>query len=147
MRREYPEAPIVAVGVIIRQGNQIALIRRDKEPSRGMWTFPGGAVELGETVQDAARREALEETGLQVELGQVAVVLDHVVRDDNGRVRYHYTIIDFLAAPVGGTLQPGSDVTEAVWAGLDDLDGLEMTMKAKEVTRELLDGSAGTICG
>jgi 8-oxo-dGTP diphosphatase len=147
MRREYPEAPIVAVGVIIRQGKHIALIRRDKEPSKGLWTFPGGAVELGETVRDAARREALEETGLEVELGEVAIVVDHVVPDGGGRIRYHYTIIDFLASPMGGSLAPGSDVSETCWASLEDLDRLEMTMKAKEVARELLGGSVAAPCG
>ena len=68
MKREYPDTPIVGVGAIIRDGACIVLIRRDREPSKGRWTFPGGAVELGETVHDAVRREALEETGLQVRI-------------------------------------------------------------------------------
>ena len=140
MKREYPETPIVAVGVIIRQGDRLALIRRDKEPSRGLWTFPGGAVELGETVRDAARREALEETGLRVELGDVVAVVDNVVHGVDGRILYHYIIIDFLARPVAGILQPGSDVSEAWWAGLADLDALEMTEQAGELARRLLAG-------
>ena len=147
MRREYPEAPIVAVGVIIRRENQIALIRRDQEPSKGLWTFPGGAVELGETVREAAQREALEETGLLVELGEVAIVLDHVVHDADGRVRYHYAIIDFMAHPIGGSLRPGGDVSDTCWASLTDLDVLEMTMKAKEVARELLGEGVAAPCG
>ena len=145
MRREYPQVPIVAVGVIIR-GNEragqdrIVLIRRNKEPAKGLWTFPGGAVELGETVRDAARREAREETGLEVRLGEVAIVLDHVARDAADRVQYHYVIIDFYAEPVGGELQPGTDVSEARWASLTDLDDLEMTEKAEEIARQLLGG-------
>ncbi len=138
MRREYPEAPIVGVGAIIRDGDRIVLIRRNQEPSRGRWTFPGGLVELGEPVRDAARREALEETGLVVEIGEVAAVLDNVVHDEAGRIRYHYVIVDFLARPVGGRLQPGSDVGDARWAGLADLDALDVTEKAAEIARRLL---------
>jgi len=147
MRREYPESPIVAVGVVICRGEgsdsqQIVLVRRNKEPSKGLWTFPGGAVELGEPVRDAARREAREETGLDVHIGDVAVVLDHVARDPAGRVQYHYIIIDFYAEPVGGALQPGTDVSDARWASMADLDDLEMTEKAEEIARQLL-GDAG----
>ncbi len=139
MKRSYPTRPIVAVGVIIRLGDRIALIRRDQEPSRGRWTFPGGGVELGETIRDAAQREALEETGLHVELGQVAAVVDNIVRDEAGRIRYHYVIIDFLAHPTGGTLQPGTDVSDACWASRADLDRLDMTEKAQQLARQLLD--------
>jgi 8-oxo-dGTP diphosphatase len=143
MRREYPQIPIVAVGVIIR-GNgpagedRIVLIQRNKEPARGLWTFPGGAVELGEPIRTAARREAREETGLEVEIGEVAVVIDHVARDAAGRVQYHYIIIDFYAEPVGGALRAGTDVSNAFWASLADLDNLEMTEKAEEIARQLL---------
>ncbi len=140
MKREYPTAPIVAVGVIICEGDRIALVRRDKEPSKGRWTFPGGAVELGEPLRDAAKREAWEETGLHVELGEVVTVLDHVVRDGEGRVRYHYVIVDYMAWPVGGALQPGTDVSEARWVKLTDLDDLDMTEKAGELARRLLGG-------
>ena len=84
------------------------------------------------------RREVLEETGLRVELGEVATVIDHVVRDEEGAVRYHYIIVDYYARPVGGVLRPGSDVSDARWVGLEELDGLEMTEKAGEMARELL---------
>lgn len=146
MRREYPQVPIVAVGVIIRSSDlagqdRIVLIRRDQEPARGLWTFPGGAVELGESVRAAAQREAREETGLEVELGEVAVVIDHVARDAEGRVQYHYIIIDFYAEPTGGSLRPGTDVSAARWASLADLDDLLMTDKAEEIARRLLGGA------
>jgi 8-oxo-dGTP diphosphatase len=141
MKREYPAAPIVAVGTIIRHDDRLVLIRRGTEPSRGLWTFPGGAVELGESLQEAARREAWEETGLDVRIGEVAAVVDNVVRDDGGRVRYHYVIVDFLAEPRDGTLQPGTDVTEARWFRLSELDGLEMTEKAGPLARTVLSSS------
>ncbi len=138
MRREYPAAPIVAVGVVILERDRIALVRRDKEPSRDRWTFPGGAVELGETLQDAARREAAEETGLLVEVGEVVTVVDNVVRDDTGRIRYHYVIVDYFARPSGGRLQPGSDVSDARWFSLAELNALDVTEKAGELARKLL---------
>lgn len=147
MRREYPQAPIVAVGVIIRSNQpageeRILLIQRAKDPARGLWTFPGGAVELGESVRSAALREAREETGLEVEIGEVAAVVDHVARDAEGQVQYHYIIIDFYAEPIGGALQPGTDVSDARWASLADLDELEMTDKAEEIARQLLGDPA-----
>ena len=138
MKREYPAVPVIAVGAIIRHQDRLVLIRRDKEPAKGAWTFPGGAVELGESLEDAVRREVLEETGLQVELGEVAMVIDRVDRDEAGVVRYHYIIVDYYARPVGGALHPGGDVSDARWVGLADLDGLEMTEKAGELARELL---------
>lgn len=144
MRREYPDAPVAAVGVIIREGDRIVLICRDKEPGKGLWTFPGGAIELGEALQDAARREVLEETGLRVELGDVATVIDHVIRDEGGRVRYHYVIVDFWARPIDGALRPGSDVSDARWAGLADLDALAMTEKAGKIARRLLAKRTGS---
>jgi 8-oxo-dGTP diphosphatase len=137
-RREYPPAPIVAVGTIILENGRIALVRRAKEPSKGFWTFPGGAVELGEHLHDAARREALEETGLEVEVGEVAAVLDHVVRDETGRTRYHYVIVDYQARPTGGVLRPGSDASDVRWASLSDVNALDMTTKARELARQLL---------
>lgn len=138
MKRRYPTAPIPAVGVAIREKDHVLLIRRSKEPFRGWWTFPGGAIELGELAQDAARREALEETGLQVELEDVIAVIDNVVRDKAGTVRYHYLIVDYLARPVGGSLQPGTDVSDARWVSLADLELLRVTDKAAAIVRDLL---------
>jgi 8-oxo-dGTP diphosphatase len=143
MKREYPEAPIVSVGAVILEGSQLVLVRRSKEPWRGFWTFPGGVVELGEPIREAVLREALEETGLQVEVGDVLAVIDNVLRDEQGRPRYHYVIVDFLARPVGGTLQAASDVDDACWASFADLDRLEMTEKAGQIARRLLAGLHG----
>jgi ADP-ribose pyrophosphatase YjhB (NUDIX family) len=126
------------VGVIILKDNQICLIQRAKEPSKGMWTFPGGAVELGEGLHEAAKREALEETGLVVDVGEVATVIDNVIRDDEGSVRYHYVIVDYFARPVGGMMQPGTDVSDVKWASLADVKALNMTEKAQQIACQLL---------
>lgn len=138
MRREYPSGPMVAVGVIIQDGPRLVLVQRDKEPSKDLWTFPGGAVELGESLHDAARREAWEETNLHVEIGQVATVIDHVVRDEAGQVQYHYVIVDYMARPIGGALRAGTDVRDACWASLKDLEALALTEKAGQLARYLL---------
>jgi 8-oxo-dGTP diphosphatase len=143
MKREYPKAPIVSVGAIISEGGRLVLVRRGKEPWRGLWTFPGGAVELGEPIREAVRREVLEETGLQVEVGDVYTVIDNLVPGERGRPRYHYVIVDFLARPVGGLLRAGSDVDGARWVTAADLDGLEMTEKAGQIARQLLAGAEG----
>ena len=140
MRREYPKSPIVAVGAIILQDSRIVLVRRGNEPSPGLWTFPGGAIELGEPIREAVRREVLEETGLAVDVGELFTAIDHVVPGARGRPRYHYVIVDFMARPLGGALRAGDDVDGACWASLADLDRLEMTEKAGQIARQLLGG-------
>jgi 8-oxo-dGTP diphosphatase len=121
------------------QGDQILLVRRGKQPSQGRWSFPGGAVELGESLQEAAQREAWEETGLQVQVEEVGAVLDHVARDSTGRVQYHYVIVDYYAQVVGGVLKAGTDVSDVTWASLSELDSMDITEKAKDLARQLLD--------
>jgi ADP-ribose pyrophosphatase YjhB (NUDIX family) len=138
MKREYPDAPVVAVGAVICRDDRILLIRRNQEPAKGLWTFPGGVVELGESLQEAVAREALEETGLRVVAGGVATVIDRVVRDEAGRVRFHYVIVDYFACAVGGLLQPGSDVSDARWVSLEDLDELDITEPAGDLARRWL---------
>ena len=134
MRREYPDAPIAGVGAVIvrdhpASGPQVLLIRRGQEPLKGEWSLPGGAVELGETLEDAICREVLEETGLLVETVDVVQAFDRISRDDEGRVRYHYVLIDFLCRIKAGCPPPdpivcATDALEARWAGPDDLTGL-----------------------
>ena len=143
MKREYPEIPIVGVGAVVREAQRILLVRRKKEPARGLWTFPGGAVELGEPIELALRREVQEETGLEIEIEKVLLVIDRIERDADGRVRYHYVIVDYLARPVGGSLQAGDDADDVLWAGLADLARLEMTEPAGEIARTLLSEHEG----
>jgi 8-oxo-dGTP diphosphatase len=131
--REYPERPIVAVGAVILDDDRVLLVQRGHEPSIGAWSLPGGAVELGETLDAALAREVLEETGLSVEVGPVIEVLDRVQFDADGRVGYHYVIIDYLCHPFAGTAVSGSDARAVRWARVADLAGLHVTPKAIEV--------------
>jgi 8-oxo-dGTP diphosphatase len=119
--REFPDRPIVGVGAVIVDGDRVLLVRRGHEPLKGEWSVPGGAVEIGETLRIAIAREVREETGLDVEVGPVVDVLDRVRVDDDGRVRFHYVLIDFVCRPVGGSLACGSDADEAAWVPVKDL--------------------------
>jgi 8-oxo-dGTP diphosphatase len=139
MNREYPEAPIVAVGVVVKRDHEVLLVRRLNEPSRGRWSLPGGVVELGETVREAARREVQEECGLQVEAGEVLAVVDNIVRDDEaGRIRFHYVLIDLLAEYAGDELVAASDISDARWVREEELEELDVTEKARELVQKVL---------
>ena len=122
MRREYPEAPIVGVGAVVIEGAKVLLVRRGHAPLKGEWSLPGGALELGETLQQGVVREVLEETGLVVEPAAMIEVLDRITRDEaSGRIHYHYVLIDFVCRVTGGTLLSGSDADEARWVGREEL--------------------------
>ncbi|MDB4966769.1 MAG: Bifunctional adenylyltransferase/Nudix hydrolase [Myxococcales bacterium] len=127
MSRRYPERPIVAVGVLVLDGDRVLLVKRARPPHVGRWTVPGGGVEVGEALEEAALRELGEETGLACTLGPVVEVLDRVMRDGDGRVEYHYVILDFLGAQPTGTLLAGSDCAEARWVPLAELGSYETT--------------------
>ena len=122
MRREYPEAPIVGVGAVILHENQVLIIQRGQEPLKGEWSLPGGALELGETLEQGIRREVLEETGLSVEPLQVVEVFDRIVHDEAGAVRFHYVLVDFLCSVTGGTLCCASDAAAARWINREELN-------------------------
>ena len=116
MRREFPEAPIVGVGAVVIDGTKVLLVRRANEPLKGEWSLPGGAVEVGETLQQGVVREVLEETGITVAPAGVVEILDRIVRDEeSGRVRYHYVLIDFVCRVTGGSPRVGSDADEVRW--------------------------------
>ncbi|HUD58981.1 MAG TPA: NUDIX hydrolase [Acetobacteraceae bacterium] len=131
--REYPTRPIVGIGIVVIKGDSVLLVRRGKPPNIGAWTLPGGAQEVGETAEDAGRRELQEETGLEVGPMYFAATVDNIRRDETGRVRFHYTIIDFAARWVSGEPVADTDVTEAVWAKLDTLDDYGLWSEAHRV--------------
>jgi ADP-ribose pyrophosphatase YjhB (NUDIX family) len=135
--REYPLRPMVGVGVVVWHGDHVLLVRRGRPPRAGHWSLPGGAQELGETVATAARREVLEETGLVVEIGDVLAAVDMIEREA-GRVRYHYTLIDFSAEAAGPELRPGGDAADARWFAPEEVAGLGLwseTVRVIELAR------------
>ena len=139
MRREYPTRPIVGVGVVVWHGDRVLLVRRGKAPRWGQWSLPGGAQQLGETVAEAARREVMEEVGLDVALGEIVATVDLIERDPQDRIRYHYTLVDFVAEAPDAALQPGSDAADARWFSLAEVAALGLwseTVRVIELTRE-----------
>ena len=136
MKREYPDRPIVGVGAVIIDRGRVLLVKRGSPPMLGQWTIPGGVVELGETLRSAAEREAQEETGLTVHVGEVIEVIDRILPGDDGRTQFHYVLIDFLCSVVQGEAQAGSDAAEVAWAAENELEKFKLEKKALEVIRE-----------
>ena len=142
MKREYPESPLVGVGAVIVQNHRVLLIRRGQAPLLGEWSLPGGVLECGETLREAVVREAGEETGLAVETGEMLGVYERVIRGDEGPVRYHYVLIDFLCRPIGGDLKAGSDAADVRWFTREELPALNLAHDANDV---VLKGLARTM--
>ena len=136
MRREYPVRPIVGVGAVVMHEGKLLLVKRGVEPAKGRWSIPGGVVELGEGVRDAVIREVKEECGLDIEIVMDTPmdVLDSLVTNEDGRLKYHYVLLQFLARPRGGTLKPASDVLEARWV---PLEGVKTYVITKSLRRFL----------
>ncbi len=120
MNREYPERPMVGVGGVVVRNGQVLLVRRGQEPLKGEWSVPGGMVSVGERLEEAVRRELMEETGLVIEPLSVLGVFDRILKAGD-RVRYHYVLVDYLCRAVRGEAKAASDVTEVRWAASDRL--------------------------
>jgi 8-oxo-dGTP diphosphatase len=136
MRREFPEVPLVGVGAIIIERDRVALVKRAHPPLQTEWSIPGGVLEVGELVREAAVREACEETGLVVETGELLGVYDRVLRNPEKRVQYHYVLIDFLCRRVAGELAAASDAAEVRWFTREELPGLKLAEDTLEVIRK-----------
>ncbi|RLI08948.1 hypothetical protein DRO32_01565 [Candidatus Bathyarchaeota archaeon] len=136
MRREYPPAPLVAVAAFVLRGGRFLLVRRAAEPGRGKWSIPGGVVRLGERLREAVVREVAEECGLIVEVVDLLDVVETIIRDEAGRIRFHYVIVDYLARPVGGTLRPSDDALEARWASVEEALGMDITNTLRRLLEE-----------
>jgi 8-oxo-dGTP diphosphatase len=133
MKREFPELPLVGVGAVIIQADRVVLVKRAHPPIQGHWSIPGGVLEVGEMVREAAVREAREETGLIVEPGALLGVYDRILRDPEHRVQYHYVLIDFLCRAVGGELIAASDAAEVRWFTREELPALNLAEDTTEV--------------
>ena len=135
MSRRYPSRPIVGVGVVVWHDDRVLLIRRNQPPRQGHWSLPGGAQQLGETVAEAARREVREEAGLEVELGEIIATIDSIEHDGDRRVRYHYTLIDFVAEAASPVLRPGSDAADARWFEVAEIETLGLWSETVRVIK------------
>ena len=134
----YPDAPRVAAGAVVIHQNKVLLVLRGQAPAKGMWAIPGGSVELGETLQAAAEREIMEETGLQIQAGEVIYHFEVIECNETGQVQYHYVILDLAAKALDPNqpLTPAGDVRQAGWFTLADLD--KLSEPVSETTRLLL---------
>src|ERR1700691_2293621 len=137
MRRKYPKQPLLGVGALIftRAGRRgpILLIERGGHPLKGYWSLPGGLVETGEKLEDAVRREILEETGLRIQPVSRLEIFERIMRDASGRAEYHYVLADYVCKVVGGALRAGDDVSRAEWVRRSELDNYRITEGTREV--------------
>ena len=133
MPREYPAHPVVGVGAVVVRDGRALIVKRAHEPRKGEWSLPGGLLELGESLQDAARREIKEETNLDVTVGPVIETFDRVHRDDAGRIRYHFVIVDFLCWSASGEATAGSDAEGVAWVTASEIDSYQVNAHAKAV--------------
>ena len=144
MSREYPDYPRVGVGAIVLHEGRVLLVKRGRAPGLGLWSVPGGLVDLGETTVDAARREVVAECGLKVQIAGLVGVLDRVTRDAEGRVRYHWVLIDYLAVlESNDTITAGSDAAEVRWVTIDEVERLPITDGLVDMIQRAAALSAG----
>src|ERR1700689_2560035 len=133
MQREFPETPLVGIGAIIIEDSRVVLVKRAHPPLQAEWSIPGGVLEVGELLREAAIREAREETGLTVEPGELLGVYDRILRDADKRVQYHYVLIDFLCRRVAGDLAAASDAAEVGWFTREELAGMKLAEDTVDV--------------
>ena len=126
-KNDYPGKPRVAVGAVVFKEECVLLVRRGQAPAKDLWAIPGGSVEIGETLQKAAEREILEETGIQIRALKPIYTFDVIDRDAAGKVRFHYVIVDLAADYVMGEPVPGDDALEARWVSAREINGLEVS--------------------
>ncbi len=127
MGRRYPQRPVLGVGGIVMAGDLVLLVKRGVEPSKGLWSLPGGGVEVGESLKEACAREILEETGITASVGPLVEVFERILRDDQGRVEYHYVLLDYLCSAQAADPQAGDDADQARWVALGDLEQARLT--------------------
>ncbi|HXB71781.1 MAG TPA: NUDIX hydrolase [Candidatus Acidoferrales bacterium] len=125
--RRYPKHPLVGVGAILLRRDRILMAQRGKEPLKGWWSLPGGALETGESLDEAVRREVREETGLEILPLGVLEIFERIMRDAAGRPEYHYVLIDYVCRITGGVLCAGDDVARVEWVRRADLGKVQIT--------------------
>ncbi len=140
-RREYPDTPLVGVGTVTIKNGRILLVRRAFDPGAGKWSIPGGLVEVGEKLSEAAARETEEETGIKVDILELINVFDMIDLDEDKRTKYHYVLVDFLSKPVGGKERASDEVTEMKWVTFEEAKTMDLTRTARKALEELFGSS------
>ena len=135
-KREYPDRPYVGVGVIVFRNHEVLLIQRNKEPNKGQWSIPGGRQMLGETAAEAARRELLEETGVKVDRLKLVDIVDAIIPDVEGKIKYHYTLVDYMGQWQSGESRPGDDAKEVRWCRLNQLSSYSLLEKTINIIQK-----------
>jgi len=143
VRREYPERPMVGVGGVVIRDERALLIRRGSAPLEGEWSIPGGMLEIGETILDGVQRELLEETAIEVKVLDLIEVFERLTRDEAGKLKYHFVILDYLCEAVRGEARAGSDVTDVAWARAEELDAYSLTTTATRVIQKAFEMARG----
>jgi len=141
LRREYPDTPLVGVGTVTIKSGKILLVKRAFDPGAGKWSIPGGLVEVGEKLSEAAARETEEETGIKVDILELINVFDMIDPDGEGKTRYHYVLVDFLSKPVGGHERVSDEVTEIKWVTFEEAKTMDLTRTARKALEELFGSS------
>jgi ADP-ribose pyrophosphatase YjhB (NUDIX family) len=136
--REYPEHPRLGVGAVVLHEGRVLLVKRGRPPGVGRWSLPGGLVELGENAEEAARREVAEECGIAVRVAGMAGMVERIIRDDAGRVRYHYVLIDYLAYPESDAICAGTDAADVRWVPAEHLHSLDVTEGLSDMIRRAM---------
>jgi len=142
IRRRYPPIPIVSVGVLLydKETNKILLIKRASEPGKGKYSIPGGVVELGEKLIDAAKREVMEEVSIQCRILGIIHIDEIIIRDEEDKIKWHYVLIDFLAEPLGKDITPSSDAEDALWVSIEDAKTMDLTVSTRKLIEKISIG-------
>jgi ADP-ribose pyrophosphatase YjhB (NUDIX family) len=137
IRRQYPDAPLVgAAAAVFDQEGRVLLVRRGRPPRLGAWGLPGGMLEVGELLADAAAREVREECGVEIAIGGVAGVIEPITFDAEGRIEYHYVVIDFWASHTGGEAVPGDDAAATAWVPLAEIEQYALMPESEQVIKD-----------
>ena len=135
-KREYPDRPYVGVGMIVFRDQEVLLVKRNKEPNKNQWSIPGGRQIIGETAEEAAQRELLEETGVKVDRLLLVDVVDVIIPDIEGKIKYHYTLVDYMGQWHSGESRPGDDAQEVRWVCFNELSSYSLLEKTMNIIQK-----------